>query len=189
MNTEPYEREPLLIDWARLSTESGARPGSGISTKHALRGLELLLGEANCRTAVEQYVEGSAAAEFIRQVLSIVRPWSAMLSCHRIASGDLPDAPRATAVELLRSLADRRTLPWVDEYLSDPAEGVRYWAIGMIDSLISRGEVTREEALPRLQMAARRKDPKQLSAVADVSLRHFGVDGVARHGLPSEPGE
>lgn len=182
--------EPRSIDWAGVAAATGAGQVAGSSsTGRALRALELLIGESNCLNAVDEYLSNATTSEFVRHVLSVVRPWSAMLHCHEVATADLPPSVRARAVELLRSFADRRTLVWAEDYLRDPEETVRFWAVLMVSSLIERQEVSREEALPVLQMAARHRSAKQLETVADVALRYFTVEEAAQLGLPIDRGE
>ena len=42
---------------------------------------------------------------------------------------------RRTAVELLRVVADRRALPWVQEFLQDPDPVIQQWGMGLVDQL------------------------------------------------------
>jgi hypothetical protein len=136
------------VDWTDLARRLGSleRAGSqyGSSTM-ARAAVELLLGPELIRSAVDHYVSGAPGSELARHVLWLLHPWSAMERCHEIylTSPDLDD--RRAAVELLRVVADRRALPWVAIYLSDPDEIIQAWAAGIVDQLLFSSLIEEEE--------------------------------------------
>lgn len=185
--TPAFSQPP--IDWGQLAAATGVSAGGGVSSAHGLRALELLVGEENCRAAVDEYVSGTPTAELARSVLSIVRPHCAMAHCVKIALHEPSDQKRGLALELLRVFGDHRVWPHVGKLLTDPSSVVRYWAIALIGELLGRGEISEQEALPLLQVASKDHDAKARAAVAAVAARHIGREASARAGLPAVPDE
>lgn len=115
------------IDWAHLATGLGlveiAEPSGWNErggSEHARNALECILGPERIVNAVEYYISMQPGFELARSVLRLMRPLSAMNHCRKIFRSHAPLAARRTAIELLRSVCDRRILPWVPEFLADP---------------------------------------------------------------------
>jgi hypothetical protein len=141
------------IDWHRLAKHLGAT-GRGVDSDNTERGgtdlaraaLESILTREQIVSAVDHYVSLQPGFELARSVLSLLRPWSAMLRCREIfASADELD-DRRTAVELLRVIADRRVISWIPEFLADPDPGIQNWGIGILDQLVFAGLVDSDES-------------------------------------------
>jgi hypothetical protein len=127
------------IDWEQLAQQLGLlRPDGGEigGSDSALRAIELLLGESRLQAAVDFYVSGTPGSELARQVLWQLRPWSAMQRCYEIYRSGADVDTRCAAVELLRVVADRRALSWVQEFLDDPEPGIQNWGAGVLDQLL-----------------------------------------------------
>ena len=78
------------IDWKSLAGQARYAPygrRTELVGRWASRYPEILLGEERLRGAVDYYVRFEHGRELARAVLSVARPWSAMLRCH----GGLPD--------------------------------------------------------------------------------------------------
>jgi hypothetical protein len=148
------------IDWKALAKKLGTLRADGEqgSSDDGRRALEILLGEDRLRETVDYYVRFKDGSELARAMLSVVRPWSAMRRCYEIykTSGDAE--VRQAAVELLRVIADRRALRWVDEFLRDADEAIRGWGVGVLDQLLWSGLVQVEEGEDLLGQAERSSD-------------------------------
>lgn len=144
------------IDWAKLAGELGLRAPYGeycCGSDDALRALELIIGEDTLRASVDYYVEHRLGSELARSVLWQLRPWSAMCRCHEIFKGPETIENRRSAVELLRVVADRRTLPWISEFLQDDDAFIQAWGAGVLDQLLYSELVEQEEAEELLRTA------------------------------------
>lgn len=94
-----------------------------------------LLGDQAWRDAVGDYVAGADAAEMIRSVLQLVRPPVAAQECVRLwREGSRSE--RASAIELLRVVADPEVLALVPEFLADPDPDVQAWGAGIVDQML-----------------------------------------------------
>ena len=127
------------IDWEQLARDVGALQNGNKeigSTFLAQMALEQLIGEQEWQAAVDHYVNIQPGAELVRSVLWLVHPWAGMKRCDEIfrTSKDLDQ--RRTAIELLRVVADKRVLPWIQEYLDDSDAGIQQWAAGIVDQLL-----------------------------------------------------
>lgn len=127
------------IDWAELAGEIGALTDQGErgGNQVARDALAELLGPEQISLAVEHYVTLQPGFETARSVLSFLRHPAAMEACYRVYREDADLERRRSAVELLRVVCDARALPWVEELLEDPDGGVRVWAVGVLDQLVS----------------------------------------------------
>lgn len=147
----------VTIDWADLARSLGTLGIDGQehgSSAIASQTIEIIIGTANLRAAVDHYVDQKPGAELARFVLWRLHPWSAMERCYEIyQSSDDPDA-RCTAVELLRVVADQRVLPWIPGFLEDPDQGVQCWGAGVVDQLLFSRLVDREECEDLLLLMA-----------------------------------
>jgi hypothetical protein len=144
------------IDWEQLARQLGLlRPdGESGGSDSALRAIELLLGEDNLKAAADYYVSGGPGGELARNVLWQLRPWSAMQRCHEIYRSGADVETRCAAVELIRVVADRRALPWVQEFLDDPDPGIQTWGAGVVDQLLWSRLAEPEECAALLERMA-----------------------------------
>lgn len=154
------------IDWRSLAETLGAitwtdrgRQESG-GTRIACDALIELIGDEALRDAVDFYVSAEPGHELARSVLWLLGPPAAMERCRKIFR-DFDDLQeQADAINLLQVVADRRVLDWVPEFMASGNDGVRVWAIGIIDQLlIMKGEIELEEAMPLIEKAL--ADPYQ----------------------------
>jgi len=150
------------IDWAKLAVELGLEAPFGeycCGREDAERALELIIGQDTLRAAVNYYVQANTGqdahtgSELARSVLWQLRPWSAMCRCYEIFKSSGSVETRRTAVELLRVVADRRTLPWISEFLQDNDAVIQSWGIGVLDQLLFSELVEPEEAEDILRTA------------------------------------
>jgi hypothetical protein len=111
------------------------------------------------RRAVNYYIQANTGndthtgSELARFVLWQLRPWCAMCRCYEIFKGPNSVETRRTAVELLRVVADRRTLPWISEFLQDDDTLIQAWGIGVLDQLLLSELAEPEEAEEILRAA------------------------------------
>ena len=126
------------IDWQALASQLGMlrEGGESSGTHRACEALEVLLGEHNLRRAVDYYISGKPGSELARSVLWHIRPFSAMQYCYDIFKSDLPVEVRRFAVELLRVVADKRAVDWIDEFLNDEDAEIQAWGAGVLDQLL-----------------------------------------------------
>lgn len=126
------------IDWQALALELGTLRENGESSgsDRAREALEILLGEDNLRHAVDYYILGKPGSELARSVLWLLHPFSAMKYCYDIYKSDLPIQARRFAVELLRVIADKRAVNWIDEFLEDSDPEIQAWGAGVLDQLL-----------------------------------------------------
>lgn len=126
------------INWKELAIQVGSITENGETSgnQFALKALEVLLGENNLRLAVDYYITGRPGSELARSVLWELRPSSAILYCYDIYKSDLPVEVRRSAVELLRVVADKRAVSWVEEFLKDDDAEIQRWGFGVLDQLL-----------------------------------------------------
>lgn len=140
----------MKIDWSALADQLGCNSGCGsLCAKEALAEI---LGEEAVQEAVEHYISGKPGDELARFVLWQIHPWSGMQYCYRIYKTDPNPDRRTTAVELLRVLADRRALPWIQEFLDDPSPGVQLWGARVVDQLLWSELIDPEEVRELLDL-------------------------------------
>ncbi|WP_298863987.1 HEAT repeat domain-containing protein [uncultured Gimesia sp.] len=145
------------IDWTELARTLGAldddgrEHGSSIDAREAIA---MILGPTHLRNAVDHYVRHKKGGELVRNVLWLLRPWSAMERCYEIYQTDDDPEARCTAIELLRVVADRRVLPWIKGFLEDSDKGVQSWAAGIVDQLLWSDLVDPEDCAELLQLMA-----------------------------------
>ena len=106
----------MEINWLEMEQKCRAKGFSGSSSTQALTALEIIVGEDTLCDAVDYYVDLRPQNELARKVLWQLRPPSAMIRCYEIFKSDAGLERRRTAVELLRVVADRRVLPWIEEF-------------------------------------------------------------------------
>lgn len=126
------------IDWEQLARQLGTiHEGSESSDSIvALQAIELLIGEKQLRDSVDYYISQAPGCELARVVLWQLHPWPAMQRCYEIFRLSENILDRQLAIELLRVVADRRALKWIDEFIIDPDPGVQNWGAGVLDQLL-----------------------------------------------------
>ena len=166
------------IDWARLATSLGlvdvTEPGGWNErggNEVARNALECILGPERIVDAVEYYISMQPGFELARSVLRLVRPLSAMNHCHKIFRSHAPLADRRTAVELLRSLCDRRVLPWVPDLLADPDPEIQHFGILAVVELSYTQSVDNDDLDAILQIARNHSNERVREAANDVMHR------------------
>jgi hypothetical protein len=137
-----------------------------MSSGHATRAVELILGEARLRRAVNDYVAGHEARGLIRAVLAHVQPLSAMFRCVEVCRTAAAPATRRAAVELLTAIADRSVLPGLDELLGDPDDEIRALGLDALDALLREDVVWPEDCEERLPRLADHPDARVRAKVA-----------------------
>lgn len=140
--------EAAMIDWAKIATEAGAlaegqERGSSALARAAL---ESIIGPQNLRESVDHYIAFKPGFELVRSILREIQPWSAMTYCYELYQTSPDIETRRSAIELLRVLADKRVLLWVNEFLDDEDEGIQAWGFGVLDQLLWKELVEPEEA-------------------------------------------
>src|SRR5262245_34932900 len=117
------------IDWKGLAEKLGTlREDGETGGDHLARQAVVeLLGEESMRNSVRYYVDYLRGFELARSVLWLLRPAVAREECYRIYKEDPDIDRRRAAIELLRVVADRTTLPLVEEFLGDPDPGIQNW--------------------------------------------------------------
>jgi len=166
------------IDWQALAQQLGTirdvspdgqmELGSGELARQAL---EQIVGVGHFADAVEHYVSGRPGSELARSVLWLVRPWAATVRCRAIFDADPSLERRRRAVELLRVVADRRALGWIDDFLSDPDEEIQMWGVGVLDQLVFSELVAEEDCAGLLGRASRHTNPRVRAVAAEIRAR------------------
>ena len=174
------------IDWEHLARGLGLlREGGEVSGSDvALRALELIVGEKALLESVEYYIAGRPGSELARSVLWQLRPWGAMKHCHQIFKSSRPLDERRMAVELVRVVADKRALPWVEEFLKDPDPGIQLWGAGLLDQLLWSELVEPTTAEPQLRLAEAHNNEGVVEKARFV--RDFLQSRADTRGLPGE---
>ncbi len=145
------------IDWKKLAEdlELLAENKDMASSKDAATAIELLIGKEKLSASVDYYVAERKGSELARAVLWLLHPWSAMKRCYEIYRSSGKPEHRASAIELLRVVADKRALKWVNEFLEDPNPTIQNWGIGIVDQLIFSGRIYSEDAAQLIEIAER----------------------------------
>jgi len=157
------------IDWRDLSRQVlGARradAGGGVSSGDGQRAVELIIGEARLRRAVDDYLAGHPAGGLIRAVLALVGPLSAMVRCVEACRAAPDVTTREAAVELLTAIGDRGVLPWIDELQGDPDDEIRARGLEVLDALLRADVVWPEDCEERLPRVADHPDSRVRAGV------------------------
>ncbi|MFO0129079.1 MAG: hypothetical protein ACK54J_18140, partial [Pseudanabaena sp.] len=75
---------------------------------------------------------------------------------------------RISAIELLRVIADRRVLIWIEEFLSDANEGIQFWGIGIVDQLLFSQLVEYEDVQNILEKARDHKNSQVVEKTHEI---------------------
>jgi hypothetical protein len=160
----------MAIDWKSLAENLGCiKDGheSG-SSDFAKQAITTLLGEENLIEAVDYYISGKPGSELARFVLWQLRPWIAMKYCYDIYKFSENIEARISAIELLRVIADRRVLIWIEEFLSDANEGIQFWGIGIVDQLLFSELVEYEDVQNILEKAREHKNSQVIEKACEI---------------------
>ena len=128
-----------LENWPDIAKLVGAIDDTGKesgSSDMARSAIEQVIGEDFMRSAVHYYIESKPGWELIRNVLWQIQPYSAMKECYKIFTESRSEVERASAIELLRVVADKRVLKWIPNFLSSDSPGAQAWGIGIVDQLV-----------------------------------------------------
>lgn len=148
-------------DWHALAISAGSISGfmeSG-GTREAQIALAKLVGEENLVGAVDYYLTGVQGSELVRSVLRLLKPEAAMSRCYEIYKSSDDRRARAIAVELLRSIADRRALPWAHEFIADLDDTIQMWGASLVDQLLWDSSIEVNEATALLDVMERHPNP------------------------------
>lgn len=164
------------IDWKALALQLGTLNETGEigSERYGRQAIETLLGEDNLRAAVDYYISGAPGSELARNVLWVLRPWSAMKYCYDIYKSQVDIEERRLAVELLRAVADARALPWVDEFLDDADVGIQLWGASLLEQLVYWNWIDVDEAEDVIHKAETHSNPsvrKQAEFIRELKNR------------------
>lgn len=140
------------IDWKMLAIRVRSLHENGESggDSYARRAIVEILGQEEISRLVDHYVNFNPGAELVRSILWLLQPREAMERCYAIYSEDPNVERRRCAIELLRNIADKQALKWIEEFLKDTDEDIQNWAIGIIDQLLVREVISFDEATPFL---------------------------------------
>ncbi len=135
------------IDWKTLAEkiETLDENGKRVPAFDSYRAIEILIGEDNLRKAVDYYISGQSGSELTRSVLWQIQPWSAMKYCYEIYKSGRDTEERRLAVILLVSIADRRALNWINEFLDDEDEFIQGSGISIVAELRLSGWINFED--------------------------------------------
>ncbi len=134
------------IDWQALAQRLNQLNHDRLSIDHdaTKRAIELSLGEADLKSAVDYCIADKSGSEIARSVLQQLHSGQAMQRCYELfQEGD--SETRRSAVELLRVIADRQALAWLSEFLNDVDPLIQYLGAEILDQLVWSGSVRYEE--------------------------------------------
>jgi len=147
------------INWESIVRKLGIDKSGVVAFRYAGEAIDEILGRAQIRGIVDYYVHrnSTVGSELARGVLNRLRSWAAMQRCYVIYKSKQDIQTRRRAVELLRSIGDKRVLPWIKEFLRDPDQEIQNWGIGALDMLLFSGLVNPMEAKEIIQIAEKHK--------------------------------
>ncbi len=165
---------PHTIDWEKLAHGLGAiadtpdgRTENG-GTRVATAALAEILGDDAMTAAVDHYVSNRPGSEAARSVLTLLKPGAAIEHCHHIYLTSGTPRERNFAVNLLKSIGDKRVLAWLPQYLSDPNPGIQAWGVGIPEHLLLNGVVELEDLLPLLESLSDHPNPVVREKAAEI---------------------
>jgi hypothetical protein len=160
------------VDWGAVAKSIGVSPdqGGSVAAQAAICGL---LGEDALREAVDWYVAGKPGAELARSVLWQLHPPSAMRRCKELIEESSNSEVRASAVELLRVVADARVLEWVPGFLADAQCEVQEYGVLIVDQLAFSLLVSEEQAEPVLLAAETSSNAKVREYAARIRTQYL----------------
>jgi hypothetical protein len=135
----------MKIDWPATALKIDSGHGGG--SQFARDAISEILGSDAIVGAVEHYITYIDGSELARSVLALLRPKEAMDYCMKIYREDPSSKRRHAAIELLRSITDKRAFEWVPELLSDADPTIQSWGASMVDELLFAGLVEAEDCL------------------------------------------
>jgi len=159
------------INWHRLAEQVGTLNDTGESggDRYARQALELIIGEEQLRMAVDYYVQHHRGSELARSVLLLLHSWAAMQRCYELYQSQEELEIRRSAIELLRVVADRRALPWIEEFLNDPDPVIQGNGMEVVEKLAWSELVFPEECQALLEKAAQHSHPDVRELAKEIS--------------------
>ncbi len=135
-------------DWELLARSLGALRSSSESGGDEIgrRAIVQLLGRETVEDAVEWYIAKRPGYETARSVLMVLRPTYAIEKCLAVYNEAGSNASRRrSAVELLRSIASKSELPWVEAFLKSGDSAVASWGSSLLEQIVLSGTVDAAE--------------------------------------------
>jgi HEAT repeat protein len=169
----------MAIDWREIAAKVGGLDLDGnerfAGTDGGRRALELLLGEDNIRDAVDYFISDQPGAFTAEMVLGIISSEIAMKRCLEIYKTE-PDPYRACgAVFLLGSMADRKALSWVAEFMSDSNEAVRLNGLRVLQNILFGPLDDEDVAIAKELFDKAESDPDAAVRERATSIRQHSV--------------
>ena len=130
----------MAVDWKELAKQVGdlnpdeSEKGSG--TESGQRALEILIGEENLRHAVDYFMTDAPGAFTVEMLLKVMRSKAAMARCYEIYKMEPGSLRACNAIFLLGSIADKKALPWVNEFLEDDYFPVRLNGLKVLQTIL-----------------------------------------------------
>lgn len=143
------------IDWEKIATQLNLinEHGEHCTHKDAYKALQVIIGEKELTGAVDHYVQGKKGGELSRGVLRIVHSQIAIERCCSIYNDSKDDEEKVKAVELLKFLADKSVLPFIERFLLDKNERIQNWGAEALEQLFYSEEVEESEIESLLNIA------------------------------------
>jgi hypothetical protein len=132
------------LDWAALANKIDSLESGG--TEVGRKAIIELLGEPLLAGAVDFYVDYPDAFQVAQSVIDLLQPEICRQRCLEIYATETRLSRRRGAVELLATVGDRSTLPWVTTFLSDKDESIQGLGASVLDALVWRERIEPEEA-------------------------------------------
>lgn len=149
-----------MIDWSRLAEDLGAEdPLSSGGKRAARQALLEIVGAEGFAEAVEHCIELRAGFGLARAVLDLVRPLPALRRCFEIYRRDGSLDRRRRAVELLRDLADERSIGWAIEFLRDDDEAIQWAGASLVERVLWGFGVEADEVEMELAAMGEHRNP------------------------------
>jgi hypothetical protein len=154
---------PREFNWVALAEKIGARQRGGIDVGR--RAIIELLGEPLLEAAVDFYIgypDGFAVAQ---SILDLLRPEVCLRRCLEIYTGETEPGRRQGAVELLTTVGDASTLPWIEKFLNDEDEVIQNLGTDVLDQLVWGERVEPSDAEKYIRAAEASRNPTVLQKV------------------------
>lgn len=152
----------MTIEWQEVAKRVGDIRGDAYSTPTGRRALEIVVGEANVRDAVDYWISQQPGCFTAESVLSVMRPRIAMDRCYEIYKSESDSENAVSAVFLLASFADDAALRWVHEFLEDRNRGIHWNGLAVLRTILygPLGDTAIDAATQLLGKAEQDSDPE-----------------------------